>query len=565
MNERTRDTRAEDQFTRDVRELFAQPGQSLDDATRAWMEERFGTSFCDVRIHSGAAATALLERAGALGLVAGGHIAIANDVAAAAGPLFRYVLAHELAHVVQNRACPEDGDEFAPSLEPALSRAEREADRVARNLGAGLPAGPIAERHRGIALTAASDAIEALVAYGSNLYLDAHEERLVLNHLRRDTSIDLTIAELIKDDLLDNLLARISPENRLEFVQVLGGKIPNAMMDMVLEGRFGAWDRNFKMPPPRGNNSSRGTWTHVYDVSRDLQSNIKRLGLVTKAAGFTASAFAGAVGGKDTSPFSGSGATGVNPSTLEVDLYDSWKLWRGDKSTVSQYSNPIPGDLRAYLAGLTAAQRIGQAKLLMGLPISTVMYHSYIGWIPSRKQITEGAAKVHNLHPQLVAAFLLAEQRDQSANEDAKDFDAAVSMTNANTSIGLGQIVISTAVKHDLFADLLSPGVRKGLRHDEIAYLLASDEFNIFGAARYIRLVADQGAKLSIGSLPNTLAKFPGISMPDYAKNSALWPDDNIRALGSEYTSTAWDDSLSPGWGQFVFEAYQDLNASGVF
>lgn len=561
MNEYTRDKHAQDRFTRDVRELFAQPGQPLDDAIRADMEERFGTGFRAVRIHSGPAATALLRRAGALGLVAGDHIAIPSELPVA-GMLFRYVLAHELAHVVQNRECL--GNDLAPSLEPALSPAEREADRVARNLVAGLPAGPIVERHRGIALTPASDAIKALVAYGSNLYLDAKEERLVLNHLRRDTSFDLTIAELAKADVLGNLFSRISPENRMEFVQVLGGKIPNALVHTVVEGRVGKYNLEVKTPP-RGSSWSRGDWTHLYNVSRDLQTNIKRLGLVTKAAAFTASAFAGAVGGTNSSPFSGAGATGVNPSTLEVDLVDSYKLWRGYKSTVSKYSNPIPGNLGTYLSGLTAAQRIDQAKLLMGLPISTVMYHSYIGWIPSRKQITEGAAKAHNLHPQLVAAFLLAEQRDQSKNEDAKDFDAAVSMMSANTSIGLGQIVISTARKHDLFADLLSPGVRKGLRHDEIAYLLASDEFNIFGAARYIRLVADQGAKLSIASLPNTLAKFPGISMPDYAKNSASWPDDNIRALGSEYTSTAWDDSLSPGWGEFVFEAYQDLNASGVF
>jgi hypothetical protein len=229
-----------------------------------------------------------------------------------------------------------------------------------------------------------------------------------------------------------------------------------------------------------------------------------------------------------------------------------------------KYSNPL-GGLNNYLATLTAKQRRDQAKVLMGLPISTVVPASYIGWIPSRMQVTRAAAKAHNLHPQLVAAFLLAEQRDQTKYEDAKDFDAATSILSGNTSIGLGQIVVSTARKHDLFADLLSAGLRKGISHDGIAYLLASDEFNIFGAARYIRLVADQGAKLSIAALPMTKAAFPGISLTDHAKNSAHWPDDNIRALGSEYTSRAWDDSLSPGWGEFVLQAHNDLNASGVF
>jgi hypothetical protein len=49
-----------------------------------------------------------------------------------------------------------------------------------------------------------------------------------------------------------------------------------------------------------------------------------------------------------------------------------------------------------------------------------------------------------------------------------------------------------------------------------------------------------------------------------YANDSSTWPEDNIRALGSEYTSRAWDDRLSPGWGEFVFQAVVDCRASGA-
>jgi hypothetical protein len=42
-------------------------------------------------------------------------------------------------------------------------------------------------------------------------------------------------------------------------------------------------------------------------------------------------------------------------------------------------------------------------------------------------------------------------------------------------SIGLGQAVVSTAIRNDLFSDLLTLGVRKGLTHNGIASLLASD------------------------------------------------------------------------------------------
>jgi len=53
--------------------------------------------------------------------------------------------------------------------------------------------------------------------------------------------------------------------------------------------------------------------------------------------------------------------------------------------------------------------------------------------------------------------------------------------------------------------------------------------------------------------------------MAAYGQNSASWPDDNIKALASEYTSEQWDDKLVPGWGNFVFEAYDDVISSGVF
>jgi hypothetical protein len=134
-----------------------------------------------------------------------------------------------------------------------------------------------------------------------------------------------------------------------------------------------------------------------------------------------------------------------------------------------------------------------------------------------------------------------------------------------NFSIGLGQVVVSTAKNNDLFAGLLSPALRGSLDQDKIAALLASDEFNIFAVARYIRKVADDGSKKAIASLPATQAEYPNINMAAYARNSSTWPDDNIRALGSEYTSKPWDDGLVPDWGESVFEAYKDVKASGVF
>ena len=174
------------------------------------------------------------------------------------------------------------------------------------------------------------------------------------------------------------------------------------------------------------------------------------------------------------------------------------------------------------------------------------------------------AARRYALEPELVAAFLLAEQRDQSQLEDAKDVASAVNAGH-NASLGLGQVVISTARNNRLFSDALSDQTVTVAGHAKIARLLTDDVLNIFAAAKYIRQVGNEGAARDIGRLRRTRAAYPGINMRTYGQPSARWPADNIRALGSEYTSRAWDDNLSEGWGYFVYEAYRDVRASGVF
>jgi len=208
------------------------------------------------------------------------------------------------------------------------------------------------------------------------------------------------------------------------------------------------------------------------------------------------------------------------------------------------------------------------SQLLLNQPISTVMSEAYGGELPSRKQVTEAAARANNIQPELLTAVILAEQRDQTMLEDAKDYTAAVSILQGNTSIGLGQVVVSTARNNNLFSDLLSAQTTQNLSHNDMAQLLASDEYNIFAAAKYIRTVADQGAAIDISKIPDTQQWFPGLDLQAYSQNSGNWPDDNIRALASEYTTSPWDNGESadsPGWGYFVFEAYHDVVDSGVF
>ncbi|WP_223761503.1 hypothetical protein [Corallococcus sp. AS-1-6] len=207
---------------------------------------------------------------------------------------------------------------------------------------------------------------------------------------------------------------------------------------------------------------------------------------------------------------------------------------------------------------------MSQAELLLRRPITTVMPGIWGPRPPSRAEVLKVAARHHGHEPALVAAFLLSEQRDQSGLEDAKDYASATSLMAHNASLGLGQVVVSTATRHKLLSDAISNETMRNSSHAKTARLLIDDALNIFAVAKYLRIVADEGARRGIGKLPVTQSAYPGIDMSAYGRRFAALPADNIRALGSEYTSRAWDDVVSVGWGEFVFEAYRDVKAARV-
>jgi hypothetical protein len=396
-----------------------------------------------------------------------------------------------------------------------------------------------------VARTPASTAVEPLLSYGPfDAAVTAEDEADILSELSCDANLAATVADLDTAGMLGALIDRVDePANRRQLLRLVGG-LPAASRALVAP--------------------------HVAALDTEWQVifNLAAHGVATGAAPFVPTAAHTALVGGATDPFSGAGATGANPTTLDIPAGDqaalAWeKATDSPGATTAAYSNPI-GSLTGYLAGLTPVERTGQAELFANQAISTVMPAAYGGALPSRRQVITAAAAAHDLEPALLAGFLLAEQRDQSRNEDAKDYLAATSIMSSNTSVGLGQIVISTAQRNDLFADLLGPGSRGELGHDAIARLLASDEMNIFAAARYIRRIADDGAGRSTAALPATAAEYPAIDFPAYAGSSSSWPADNVRALGSEYTSRAWDDTVFPAWGEFVYQAYLDCRSAGI-
>jgi hypothetical protein len=115
------------------------PGQPLAAATRAYFEPRFGHDFASVRIHSGAAAGASAAALGARAYTVRSDIVFAPGGYRPGSADGQRLLAHELAHVVQQaggapriqRQTAGSGERDEP-LEAALEREQR-WDDIARD------------------------------------------------------------------------------------------------------------------------------------------------------------------------------------------------------------------------------------------------------------------------------------------------------------------------------------------------------------------------------------------------------------------------------------------------
>lgn len=111
-----------------VQHVLQTPGRALDQATRGEMERHFGHDFGRVQVHTGAQAAASARAVNALAYTVGQHVVFGEQRYAPATHAGRRLLAHELAHVVQQhdaRFSPDD-------LMLAGDRWEREADAAAQ-------------------------------------------------------------------------------------------------------------------------------------------------------------------------------------------------------------------------------------------------------------------------------------------------------------------------------------------------------------------------------------------------------------------------------------------------
>jgi Domain of unknown function (DUF4157) len=129
-----------------VHDVLSSSGQPLDTGTRAFMEPRFGRDFSQVRVHTDARAAESARAVNALAYTVGRDVVFGKGAYALATSEGRRLMAHELAHTIQQEResespttqsyLPEQNDVPRTSIpiDPVGSPVEREAEIAATQI-----------------------------------------------------------------------------------------------------------------------------------------------------------------------------------------------------------------------------------------------------------------------------------------------------------------------------------------------------------------------------------------------------------------------------------------------
>ncbi|MCU1502182.1 MAG: hypothetical protein JWM12_1536 [Ilumatobacteraceae bacterium] len=119
--------------------LLAAPGRPLDRRTRARFEQGYGYELSTVRVHDGDVASSAARAFNADAFTVGRHIVLGDRISAGT-PAFTHLIAHELAHVVQQQAASPTA---AAVRSFASAQQEAEADHAAQAVMRGNGRGPL--------------------------------------------------------------------------------------------------------------------------------------------------------------------------------------------------------------------------------------------------------------------------------------------------------------------------------------------------------------------------------------------------------------------------------------
>ena len=122
-----------------VEETLRSPGQPLDPSTRTFMEQRFGYDFGHVRVHADARAAESARAVDALAYTSGHHVVFAAGNYQQSTSAGQRLLAHELAHTIQQSAGGTPLSSSAPHRAPerTTARGEKSAGTAPAAFAAG--------------------------------------------------------------------------------------------------------------------------------------------------------------------------------------------------------------------------------------------------------------------------------------------------------------------------------------------------------------------------------------------------------------------------------------------
>jgi hypothetical protein len=125
-----------------VRDVVASGGGGpLDPGARSFLEDRLGSDFSDVRVHTGAGADESARSINAQAYTVGTDVVFRSGAYQPDTSAGRHVLAHELAHVIQQKAGPVDGSpapggiRLSHPTDAFEQAAERTADQAVQRQG----------------------------------------------------------------------------------------------------------------------------------------------------------------------------------------------------------------------------------------------------------------------------------------------------------------------------------------------------------------------------------------------------------------------------------------------
>lgn len=206
-----------------VREVLRSAGRPLDASARALMEPRFGQDFSRVRVHADDGAARAARSIDAHAFTVGRHIVFGEGRYTTSDERGRFTLAHELAHVVQQRGAPAPRVQASPAVGESSGEAEAEADAAAARVVSGQSVGGTL---RARAPSALQRAVNAPI-----LPFNQPDAQVCLVHLHRDEGNALHVAESIWTDYCANMVR-------------IGGSPSRRCVDVTAGGRTCTADPN---------------------------------------------------------------------------------------------------------------------------------------------------------------------------------------------------------------------------------------------------------------------------------------------------------------------------------